>query len=212
MGHGDIVCFKEGCFGISSLGIDCHSNNSGDLVSQMRLALQHERSSRNNKLIAEGKSTLSLNLFVQDVFSLGTIKGARAIQMEEKLGSIEVGKLADLVIFDGNSPGMICASEQDPVAAIVLHSSVRDIDTVIVDGEIRKQGGKLLPTTINPSLPDVTIPRQTVGWIQVARELVSSRRNIEKARKESNTDDSELLTRKFMKLMHFEEDKFVKIS
>ena len=212
MGHGDIVCFREGCFGISSLGIDCHSNNSGDMVSQMRLALQHERSSRNSKIIAEGKSTLSLNLFVQDAFALGTIKGARAIQMEDKLGSIKVGKLADLVIFDGNSPGMICATEEDPVAAIVLHSSVRDIDTVIVDGEIRKQDGNLLPTTINPSLPDVTIPQQTVGWSQVARKLVSSRENIENARKESNADDSEFLTRKFMKLMHLDEAKFVKMS
>lgn len=76
MGHGDIVCFREGCFGISSLGIDCHSVNSGDMMSQMKLALQHERGTRNVKLIAQGKTTLSLNLFVQDVFSLGTIKGA----------------------------------------------------------------------------------------------------------------------------------------
>ena len=81
---------------------------------------------------------------------------------------------------------MICATEEDPVAAIVLHSSVRDIDTVIVDREIRRQDGILLPTTINPSLPDVTIRRQTVGWSQVARELVSSRENVENARKESN--------------------------
>lgn len=211
MGHGDIVCFREGCFEIGSLGIDCHSNNSGDMVSQMRLALQHERGTRNEKLIAKGKALKSLNLFVQDVFSLGTIKGARAIHMEDKLGSIEVGKLADLVIFDGNSPGMICASEQDPVAAIVLHSSVRDIDTVIIDGEMRKQNGKLLPTDINPSLPDVTIAKKTVEWKQVAKELISSRKAIEDARKESNADDSEFLVQEFMRLLHLEEDRFVKM-
>jgi cytosine/adenosine deaminase-related metal-dependent hydrolase len=211
MGHGDIVCFREGCFGISSLGIDCHSVNSGDMMSQMKLALQHERGTRNVKLIAQGKTTLSLNLFVQDVFSLGTIKGARAIRMEDQLGSIEVGKLADLIIFDGTSPGIICASEQDPVAAVVLHSSVRDIDTVIVDGVIRKQNGKLLPTVINPSLPGVTIPRQTVGWSQVARELISSRQNINKALKESDADDPEALVQNFMKVMHLREDKFIKM-
>ncbi|KAJ5459684.1 uncharacterized protein N7458_001236 [Penicillium daleae] len=211
MGHGDIVCFREGCFGISSLGIDCHSVNSGDMMSQMKLALQHERGTRNVKLIAQGKTTLSLNLFVQDVFSLGTIKGARAIRMEDQLGSIEVGKLADLIIFDGTSPGIICASEQDPVAAVVLHSSVRDIDTVIVDGVIRKQNGKLLPIVINPSLPGVTIPRQTVGWSQVARELISSRQNINKALKESDADDPEALVQNFMKVMHSRGDKFIKM-
>lgn len=211
MGHGDIVCFREGCHGISSLGIDCHSIISGDMMSQMRLALQHERGSRNEKLIAQGKTTLSLNLLVQDAFSLGTIKGARAIRMEDKLGSIEIGKIADLVIFDGTTPGMICASERDPIAAIILHSSVRDVDTVIVDGEIRKQNGKLLPTAISPSFSDVTIPRQTVEWSQVARELTTSRQNIEKAIKESNANDPEALVQRLMKVMHLREEKFVKM-
>ena len=83
--------------------------------------------------------------------------------MEEDLGSLAVGKIADLVVFDGDSPSMICASEQDPVAAIVLHSSVRDIDMVIVDGQIRKQNSKLLPVTIAPSMPGMTILPQTVN-------------------------------------------------
>ncbi|PYH44714.1 amidohydrolase family protein [Aspergillus saccharolyticus JOP 1030-1] len=50
------------------------------------------------------------------------------------LGSIEVGKLADLVIFDGQGPEMICAARKTPVAAIVLHSSMRNADTVIYMG------------------------------------------------------------------------------
>ena len=132
--------------------------------------------------------------------------------MEDKLGSIEVGKLADLIIFDGNSPRIICATEEDPVTAIVLHSSVRDIDTVIVHREIRRQGGKLLPTTINPSLPDETIPRQTVGWSQPTRELASNRENVKNARNESNADDPKFLIAKFMKLTHLDEAKFAKMS
>jgi imidazolonepropionase-like amidohydrolase len=84
---------------------------------------------------------VSLDLSVQDVFQLGTIQGARAINQGTQLGSIEEGKLADLVIFDTSSPGMVCAAEQDPVAAIVLHSLIRDIETVIADGKIRRRGG-----------------------------------------------------------------------
>lgn len=181
MGHGNIVCFQDGCPEISSLGIDCHINNSADMVSQMRLAFQHERSKRNEKVIADGKNVRSLDLFVQDVFRLGTIKGARAIHMENEIGSIEVGKRADLVIFDATSSGMLCASEQDPVAAIVLHSSVRDIDTVIANGCIRKRYGKLVPVDIDPSLPGVTIPRIRMGWCQIAREVLSSRERIQSA-------------------------------
>lgn len=211
MGQGNIVCFQKGCTDMCALGIDCHSNNSGDMVSQMRLALQHERSCRNEDVIAQGKTTESLNLFVQDVFRLGTVQGARAIHMEDKLGSIEVGKLADLVIFDGNSPGMVCASEQDPVAAIVLHSSVRDIDTVIVDGQIRKRCGKLSTIQINPSMSGVNIAKQSVEWNQVAKELVSSRKRIENAMAKAGANESDRLVKAFKKLAYLDESKFVKL-
>ncbi|OQD82018.1 hypothetical protein PENANT_c024G01297 [Penicillium antarcticum] len=211
MGHGNIVCFREGCTNMSALGIDCHSNNSGDMVSQMRLALQHERSGRNEKVIAQDKTPVSLNLFVQDVFRLGTIQGARAIHMEDKLGSIEVGKLADLVIFDGNSPGMICASDEDPVAAIVLHSSVRDIDTVIVDGHIRKRDGKLQPVKIDPLMTDVTIPKQSMEWNQVAKELISSRGRIQDAMVKAGANEPERLVDAFTKLAYLDESKLVKM-
>lgn len=211
MGHGDIVCFREGCTDMCALGIDCHSNNSGDMVSQMRLALQHERAKRNEELIAEGKFSRSLNLHVQDIFRLATIQGARAIHMEEDLGSLAVGKIADLVVFDGDSPSMICASVQDPVAAIVLHSSVRDIDMVIVDGQIRKQNSKLLPVTIAPSLLGMTILPQTVNWSQIARMLVSSRNRIENAILKANATDKEQLVDDLLKMMHAEEGKFVKL-
>lgn len=211
MGHGNIVCFREGCTDICSLGIDCHSNNSGDMVSQMRLAIQHERADRNEKLIANGKFSRSLNLHVQDVFRLGTIQGARAIHMEESLGSLTVGKLADIVIFDGESPGMICASEQDPVAAIVLHSSVRDVDMVIVDGHIRKSNGRLLPVQITPSLPGVNIPPQIMTWNQVAKKLIASRSRIEQAISKANATDNDQLVDSFLKLIHADESKFVSL-
>ena len=44
---------------------------------------------------------------------------------------------------------MVCGAVHDPVAAIVLHSSVRDVDTVIVDRVIRKETGRLNPVDID---------------------------------------------------------------
>ncbi|RAH84309.1 Metallo-dependent hydrolase [Aspergillus japonicus CBS 114.51] len=207
MGHGNPVCFQDGCTNITALGIDCHSNNSGDIVTQMRLALQSERARRNEKLLAQGKYMRSLDVSVQDAFRLGTIQGARAIGMADQLGSIEVGKLADLVIFDGESPGMICAAEEHPVAAIVLHSSVRDVDTVIVNGAIRKQGGRLVPVDIDSSFSEVTIAKQRVEWKDVARELRDSQERIRNAAVEAGavgTRVSEALS-----TFHMDSTKFV---
>ncbi|KAG2417508.1 hypothetical protein HFD88_008727 [Aspergillus terreus] len=209
MGHGYPVCFRPRCSDICSLGIDCHSNNSSDIITQMRLALQSERARRNEAVIAEGKNLRSLDLSVQDAFRLGTIQGARAIHMEGQLGSIEVGKLADLVIFDGRSPGMICAAEQDPVAAIVLHSSIRDIDTVIVDGRIRKLEGRLVPVDIDPVFEGVTVPTQSADWGVVAQELLASRKRIEAAMVKAGANDYEHLMAGTMKMFHLDEGRFV---
>lgn len=212
MGHGYPVCFHEGCSDISSLGVDCHSNNGGSLVFQMHLALQAERARRNQKLLAEKKSPRSLNLFVQDAFRLATIQGARAIRSEGQIGSIEVGKLADLVIFDASSPAMVCAAEQDPVAAIVLHSSVRDVEMVIVDGEIRKQDGKLLPVDISASLPGVTVEKQHVRWEDIAKRLQKSRARIERTIAEKKADDQAHQVEATIKLLHANADNVVPVS
>lgn len=52
--------------------------------------------------------------------------------MEAEIGSLAEGKLVDIITFDPYSSAMICAAIQNPVASIVLHSSFRNIDAVIV--------------------------------------------------------------------------------
>lgn len=178
MGLGYPVCFREDTTSISSLGIDCHSNNGPSIVNQMRLGLQAERGIRNDAIIKAGKAPKHLTLSVQDVFRLGTIGGARAVGLQDQIGSLEEGKLADIVIFDGLSPGMICAAEEDPVAAIVLHSSTADIETVIVDGRIVKQHGSLVPIDLDLSLSDLKPAKTRFEWSDVAKELLKSRQRI----------------------------------
>ncbi|EHK25605.1 uncharacterized protein TRIVIDRAFT_167858 [Trichoderma virens Gv29-8] len=191
MGLGYPVCFREDTKSISSLGIDCHSNNGSSLINQMRLGLQAERGLRNSALIEAGKAPKHLSLSVREVFRLGTIGGARAIGMEDQLGSLEEGKLADIVIFDGLSPGMICASEEDPVAAIVLHSSIADIETVIVNGKIVKQRGSLVPVDLDLSMSDLKFAKTRLEWSDVAQELLRSRQRVIDAGKKSWGGDME---------------------
>jgi cytosine/adenosine deaminase-related metal-dependent hydrolase len=110
----------------------------------MRLALQLARYAANTPLLNAGKFPANLKGTTEQVFNLGTIQGARVVHMEDQTGSLAEGKLADIVIFDASSPGMICAAEQDPVAAVVKHSSIRDIETVVINGVVRKEAGRLL--------------------------------------------------------------------
>jgi len=105
--------------GISvSLGADgAACNNHLDMFEEMRLAavLQSVRH-RPGALTA------------RDVVSMATREGARAIGLENEIGSIEVGKRADLVLIDAEGP--------DPYSTIVYASRGTNVRSTIVDGQV----------------------------------------------------------------------------
>lgn len=146
-------------------------------MSQMRLALQLARQDRNQKLLNNDKYPLTNIGTSAEAFNLGTIVGARAVKMESHIGSIAEGKLADLVIFDATSPTMLCAAQHDPVTAIVRHASIRDVETVIIDGVVRKHLGSLLPIKVDEHCP--THGRTTLQWADIAKELMKSREKVD---------------------------------
>ncbi|CVK97581.1 related to cytosine deaminase and related metal-dependent hydrolases [Fusarium mangiferae] len=192
MALGDPVCLNDDlpqAQAQSSLGIDCHSNQASSIVYEMRLGLQGSRAKHNQKLIDQDLAPRKISKTVQDVFNLGTIQGARAIGRGTQLGSIAEGKLADLVIFDANTPELICAAEQDPIAAVVLHSSIGNVDTVIVDGIVRKCQGKLVGVTVEESMVDVT-DKRSLEWADVAKAMRKSRAEIlQREAEKQNLDD-----------------------
>lgn len=210
MSHGWPVCFQENCKSISSLGIDCHSLNSGSIATQMRLAVQAERSRRNNEILNKGKFPARVQLHVQEAFQLATIRGARAIQMEDHLGSLEEGKIADLLIWDTLSPGMICAAEEDPIGAIIAHSSPSDIDAVIVDGHFRKRDGRLETIKLDLNLaPELKQDRNEVEWRDVALQLLKSRERILAGEEGSGASDRKSSFERVLQHLGVDREKLV---
>ena len=69
---------------------------------------------------------------------MATINGAKAIGMSDTLGSLEVGKKADLVIRKSDLPESF--PELDPIRSVIFSSRSRSVDTVIVDGQIIVKG------------------------------------------------------------------------
>lgn len=84
----------------------------------------------------------------KDAFRLGTLGGAEALNLSHLIGTVEVGKKADLVIFDALSANL--AGARDPFQGVVFHASNADIDTVLVNGEIVKRDGQLTKTAWGP--------------------------------------------------------------
>lgn len=78
---------------------------------------------------------------------MATIYGARAISMQDEIGSLEVGKKADIILIDFRklhlSP-MLYGKYENVVPNIVFSAGGADVDTVIVNGVTRVKGHKLL--------------------------------------------------------------------
>ncbi len=76
------------------------------------------------------------------VVEMATIGGARCALREAEIGSIEVGKRADFAIFDARRPEWLPL--YNPVANLVYSATGKSVDTVIVDGQVLMEGGKVL--------------------------------------------------------------------
>ena len=76
-----------------------------------------------------------------DVLRLATIDGARVLGMEEEIGSLEVGKKADITLINTEQPHLVPMYQQDLFKGLAYHVNGSDVDTVIVDGEIVLDAG-----------------------------------------------------------------------
>jgi len=81
------------------------------------------------------------------VLEMVTIDAAKGLGMEKEIGSIEVGKRADLILVDLNKPHLVPLNMIPSRIAYFAHGS--DVDTVIVDGQILMENRKVL--TVNES-------------------------------------------------------------
>lgn len=109
------------------LGAD---NMTGDMVQAAQMAT----------MVARITSKQSTILPPREVLRMATLGGARALGMGDEIGSIEVGKRADLVIVDLDRPHLW--PQHDPVATYFHWGQAGDIETVLVDGEIVIRDGR----------------------------------------------------------------------
>ena len=115
--------------GLGTDGAPC--NNTCDLLQEMKLAA----------IIHKSISYDPTAVPAEDVLEMATINGAKALGLDKDIGSLEVGKKADFVAIDTRSIRMLPVFS--PVSAVVYSSTGADVDTVVVDGKIVVEGGKL---------------------------------------------------------------------
>ena len=143
MGHGLPVTGRLREFGKApSIGIDVESNIGGEMIWAARFALQLQRGLDNAALNEAGQEVDSISIKARRALEWETIEGARALRMEDRIGSITPGKQADVILIDMNGLGQIPCN--DPLETVLFQSTSANVDTVIIAGKTVKRGGKLL--------------------------------------------------------------------
>jgi 5-methylthioadenosine/S-adenosylhomocysteine deaminase len=111
----------------------CTDTASGDLIEAMRWALAMQRIHRQGHVYD-----------ARTVLDWGTREGAVAVGWGDLVGSLEIGKRADIVLLDSRSPTL--APLVDGYGVLVHSASGHDVDTVIVDGRVVLSHGRLALT------------------------------------------------------------------
>ena len=108
------------------------SNNDYDLVREMKLAAILHKAVTNDPLIVPAETVLEM----------ATINGARSLGLEKEIGSLEVGKKADLVVIDLDR--LHTTPSPNPISSLVYTATGGEVDTVVVDGQILVEQRQLL--------------------------------------------------------------------
>jgi cytosine/adenosine deaminase-related metal-dependent hydrolase len=143
-GHGFAITGRLRKLGAQpSLGVDLESCVGGDMFTVARMAMASQRAFDN----AESKATQNKlpdtsTITAREALAWITIEGAKMLKQESRIGSLTPGKQADVVLIRASDLNM--QPMHDPVTAVVTQTSLANIDTVLVAGEVKKSGGKLL--------------------------------------------------------------------
>lgn len=126
-----------------SIGVDLESVLSGDLLGVARVALSAQRALDNAEARrSDGAIPAATTIPVREALRWVTTEGARMLGREDRIGSLAPGKQADLVII--NADALNLAPVHDPVATVLMQTSLANIEAVMIAGVFRKRDGCVL--------------------------------------------------------------------
>lgn len=115
LGHGIAV-------GLGTDGVA--SNNALDLFSEMRICALLHKVNKLNPMVMNARK----------VVKMATVDGAKALGLNNKIGSLEVGKSADIITINLDKPHLIPI--YNPYAHLVYCAGAQDVNNVIINGKV----------------------------------------------------------------------------
>jgi cytosine/adenosine deaminase-related metal-dependent hydrolase len=127
------------------------SNNTYDMIRDLRMVSYLANLREEDPTVVPAEAVLEI----------ATIHGAKAMGLENEIGSIEVGKKADFILINMDAPHLTPA--WDPVSTIVYAAHGTDVDTVVIDGKLVMEDRVALTLDEGAILEDVRKRYREVG-------------------------------------------------
>jgi 5-methylthioadenosine/S-adenosylhomocysteine deaminase len=128
----------------------------------MRTTLGADRSREHMEAHAKSETVTNSLLRAEHVVEMATMGGARALGMEDLIGSLEAGKKADVVLIkNDNSPVMYPLV--NPYGHVVMQVNRGDVHTVLVDGQVVKKDHRISSDAVAKNKADIA---NTVNYLQ----------------------------------------------
>ena len=174
MRHGMPPILKMQSLGMEpSLSVDVECTMTADFFTQMRVAMNMQRVLANQMILNQSGNSLDLEqtdnwglpaheaanpwptpsadqpalLTTRDVLRYATMNGAKALRLDDKVGSLTKGKEADIIILDATRINV--APLNHVPGAVVSLMDRTNVETVIVGGKVRKWKGQLLDVNLD---------------------------------------------------------------
>ena len=117
-----------------SIGTDGNTtNNSLDMFSEMKILGLLQKASRWDATVTKA----------QELLDFATVNGAKAVGMADKIGSIESGKYADLIVLDGKAPNMRPLLPKNIIGNIAYSASSLNVKHTMCQGDLVMEDCKI---------------------------------------------------------------------
>jgi cytosine/adenosine deaminase-related metal-dependent hydrolase len=124
-----------------ALGIDLDTAFGSDLFGEMHALFGQQRAAMRYRRFRD-EANVPGPISAEAVLRAATVNGARAAGLEGSTGTLAPGKQADIIMVRTNSVAVFPAT--NAIGTIVQAVERSDVDTVMVAGQLRKRGGKLI--------------------------------------------------------------------
>jgi 5-methylthioadenosine/S-adenosylhomocysteine deaminase len=129
------------CVGLGTDG--AASNNNLDLFLEMDTAAKLHKVNRLDPTVLDAATVLRM----------ATIDGARALGLSERIGSLEPGKQADVILIDTHKPHL--TPLYHPASQLVYAAKGSDVTSVVINGRVVMENGHVLTFDVGKAMDDV---------------------------------------------------------